>query len=77
MKVKKSITLSEDLLHSILMKDSANREIYPDLLRMPYRILLSHRSARRETSRILRYFNKKARKLHREAEDVLSYQTSL
>jgi metal-responsive CopG/Arc/MetJ family transcriptional regulator len=54
MKVKKSITLSEDLLHSINERFGKQRNL-SRFIENAIRDLLSDRSERKETSRILRY----------------------
>lgn len=76
MKVKTSITLSEDVMHSIdkLRGKGENRSVLIEKAVTDY--IEKHRQAERNL-RDLDIINKRADKLNREVEDVLSYQVDL
>lgn len=76
MKVKTSITLSEDVLHGIdsLLEKHKNRS---ELIEKALRDYLERQAAKERDSKDLEILNKKAGRLNREAEEVLSYQVDL
>jgi metal-responsive CopG/Arc/MetJ family transcriptional regulator len=73
MKVKTSITLSEDLIQSIDAFQSGQKN-RSDLIEKALRDYLDRQARMKRDSDDLAILNKKAEKLNREAEDVLSYQ---
>lgn len=76
MKVKTSITLSEELVHSIddLLGRKKNRS---EFIEKAIRDYIEKQAQRKRNLKDLDILNKKADKLNREAEDVLSYQVDL
>lgn len=76
MKVKTSITLSEDLMHSIdkLRGEGENRSALIEKAVTDY---IERNMQAERNLRDLDIINKRADKLNREAEDVLSYQVDL
>lgn len=76
MKVKTSITLSEDLLKEIdaFSDDFKNRS---DVIEQALRFFLDKRLRQMREARDLQILNRKADELNEEAQDVLSYQVDL
>jgi metal-responsive CopG/Arc/MetJ family transcriptional regulator len=76
MKIKTSITLSEDLLHAIdqILGKSKNRSA---LIEYALRDYLKKRSKKIRDEKDLKIINKNLKRLNREAEDVLTYQVEL
>ena len=76
MKIKTSITLSEEVLRSIdsLLVKHKNRS---ELIEKALRDYLERQAVKERDARDLEILNKKAARLNREAEDVLSYQVDL
>ncbi len=76
MKVKTSITLSEDLIQSIdaFTGGQKNRS---ELIEKALRDYLERQIRMKRDLDDLTIINKKAGKLNREAKDVLSYQTDV
>jgi len=76
MKVKTSITLSEELIHSIDKKIGKQGNLSRFIEKALWDFI--ERQERKERDmQDLKILNKRAKKLNREAEDVLSYQTDL
>jgi len=73
MKIKTSITLSEELIQSIdeLLGGQKNRS---EFIEKAVRSFIGNQMQRKRDLKDLDILNKKAHKLNREAEDVLSYQ---
>ena len=76
MKVKTSITLSEDLIRSI-DTFSGGRENRSELIERALRDYLNRQAQMKRDLEDLAILNKKAATLNREAEDVLSYQAEV
>ncbi len=76
MKVKTSITLSEELVHSIdeLLGKQKNRS---EFIEKAVRDYIERQAQEERNLKDLDILNKKADKLNTEAEDVLSYQVKL
>ncbi len=76
MKVKTSISLSEELIHSIdeLFGRQKNMSKF---IEKAVRDFIERQIQRKRDLKDLDILNKKANKLNREAEDVLSYQADL
>ena len=76
MKVKTSVTLSEDLVRTMddLAGQYGNRSA---LIEQAVRCFLAAETRRRRDARDLEILNQRAELLNREAEDVLSYQVDL
>lgn len=76
MKVKTSITLSEELIHIIdeLLGRQKNRS---EFIEEAIRDYLNRKAQAERNLKDLDILNKNADKLNREAEDVLSYQVDL
>ena len=76
MKVKTSVTLSEDLLRSLesIMGNSRSRS---EIIEEALRLLIQKRIHEEREKKDLQILNAKARDLNREAQDVLSYQVQL
>ncbi len=76
MKVKTSITLSEELIHSIdeLLGEGKNRS---ELIEKAVTDYIERHIQAERNLKDLDIINKKADKLNKEAEDVLSYQVDL
>ena len=75
MKVKTSITLSEEILQAIdEMLEGKNRSAFIEAALRAYIRLLRKRE---RDVRDLEILNKKSDRLNQEAEDVLSYQVDL
>lgn len=76
MKVKTSVTLSEDLVREIddLSTQYGNRSA---LIEQAVRDFLALEARRRRDARDLEILNRRAEDLNEEAEDVLSYQVDL
>ncbi len=73
MKVKTSITLSQDLLDSVDER-SAQFKNRSDLIEAAVRTYLDQIERNEQNARDLAIINRHAAKLNQEAEDVLSYQ---
>jgi metal-responsive CopG/Arc/MetJ family transcriptional regulator len=76
MKIKTSITLSEDLLKGIDALSGAGRN-RSALMEEALRFFLRKKVADLRDRRDLQILNQKSASLNREAEDVLSYQVEL
>jgi metal-responsive CopG/Arc/MetJ family transcriptional regulator len=76
MKIKTSITLSEDLIQDIdqFIGETRNRSAF---IEMAVRSYLDSRSKSLRDLKDLEIINKNAKRLKREAEDVLAYQVEL
>jgi len=76
MKIKTSITLSEEVLLEIdkISGESRNRSAF---IEMAIRDFLKKRAKKIRDDRDLEILNKNSKRLNREAEDVLSYQVEL
>lgn len=76
MKVKTSITISEELLHSIdeLLGRQKNMSEFIEKAVWDF---IEKQIRKKRDMEDLKILNKKAGKLNREAEDVLSYQADL
>jgi metal-responsive CopG/Arc/MetJ family transcriptional regulator len=76
MKVKTSITLSEDLIHKIdaLVSQYGTRSA---LIEQAVRAFLAAEVKRVQEAQDLEILNRRAEALNAEAEDVLSYQVEL
>lgn len=75
MKVKTSITLSEDILRAMdKVLEGKNRSAFIEAALRAYMRLLKKRE---RDIRDLEILNKESDRLNREAEDVLSYQVDL
>ncbi len=76
MKVKTSITLSEDLIQSI-DAFSGGRKNRSELIEEAVKDYLERQRRMKRDLEDLAILNKKADKLNKEAEDVLAYQADL
>ena len=76
MKMKTSITLSEDLIQSI-DEFSGGRKNRSELIERALRDYLDRHARLKRDLEDLAILNKKGDKLNREAEDVLSYQSAV
>ena len=76
MKVKTSITLSEDIVKEMddFLGQSGNRSA---LVEQALRTYLNVKAQEMRDARDLEIINKRAHKLNKEAQDVLSYQVDL
>jgi metal-responsive CopG/Arc/MetJ family transcriptional regulator len=76
MKIKTSVTLSEDVLRDLdrLVDEHRDRS---DLIEVALREYLAGRAKEIRDAKDLDIINKNAEELNREAEDVLSYQVDL
>ena len=76
MKVKTSITLSEDVLAAIdrVIGDSISRSAFIEKLIRDY---VEKRAKKLQEDKDLEILNNNSDRLNREAEDVLSYQVEL
>jgi len=76
MKIKTSITLSEDILQSIdkILGDSRNRSAF---IEAALRAYLTQRAKKSRDDKDLEILNKNSERLNKEAEDVLTYQVEL
>ena len=75
MKIKTSLSLSEDLIARIdELSGRKNRSDFVEKALLDY---LERQRRKERDVKDLAIINKKAGKLNREAEDVLSYQTGL
>lgn len=76
MKVKTSITLSEDLVMEMdkLIGQSGNRSA---LVEQAVRDYLAAKAQQMRDAKDLEILNRRARKLNKEAQDVLAYQVEL
>jgi metal-responsive CopG/Arc/MetJ family transcriptional regulator len=73
MKIKTSITLSEDVLRAIdqINGESKNRSAFIELALREY---LKKKAKKLRDEKDLEILNKSSKRLNREAEDVLAYQ---
>ena len=76
MKVKTSITLSENLIHSIDKKVGKQKNL-SEFIEKAVWDFIERQERKKRDIKDLKILNKKAEKLNREAEDVLSYQADL
>lgn len=76
MKIKTSITLSEDLLHSI-DEIAGKQKNLSEFIEKATWDFIDKQAKRKRDMEDLKILNKKAERLNREAEDVLSYQADL
>ncbi len=76
MKVKTSITISEDLIQSI-NAFSGGQKNRSGLIEEAVRDYLERQARMRRDQEDVAIINKKAGKLNKEAEDVLTYQADL
>ncbi|MBI4689068.1 MAG: ribbon-helix-helix protein, CopG family [Nitrospirae bacterium] len=76
MKVKTSITLSEELLHSINELFGRQKNM-SEFIEKAVRDFIERQARKKRDMADLKILNKKAERLNREAEDVLSYQADL
>ncbi len=76
MKIKTSITLSEEVLREIdqISGESRNRSAFIENAIQDY---LKKRAKKISDDRDLEILNRNSKRLNREAEDVLSYQVEL
>ncbi|MCH8294808.1 MAG: ribbon-helix-helix protein, CopG family [Candidatus Poribacteria bacterium] len=76
MKIKTSITLSEDLIKEIntLIGESGNRSAFMEQV---LRDFLATRARKIDAEKELEILNRHADELNEEAKDVLSYQVEL
>jgi len=76
MKIKTSITLSEEVLLKIdqISGESRNRSAF---IEIAIRDFLKKRAKKIRDDRDLEILNRNSKRLNREAEDVLSYQVEL
>jgi len=76
MKIKTSITLSEEVLLEIdqISGESRNRSAF---IEIAIRDFLKNRAKKIRDDRDLEILNRNSKRLNREAEDVLSYQVEL
>ena len=76
MKVKTSITLSEDVLRAIdqISGESINRSAFIELALKDY---LAKKAKKMRDQRDLEILNNSSKRLNSEAEDVLTYQVEL
>jgi metal-responsive CopG/Arc/MetJ family transcriptional regulator len=76
MKIKTSITLSEEVLREIdqISGESRNRSAFIENAIKDY---LKKRAKKIRDDRDLEILNRNSKRLNREAEDVLSYQVEL
>jgi metal-responsive CopG/Arc/MetJ family transcriptional regulator len=73
MKVKTSITLSRDLLEAIDSRAEGGRS-RSDFIERALRTFLADTQRRQRDARDADILNRRAKKLNREAADVLAYQ---
>jgi metal-responsive CopG/Arc/MetJ family transcriptional regulator len=73
MKIKTSITLSEDLLRAVDRR-AAEFKNRSDLIEVAVRTYLARRSREEQEARDLSILNRAADRLNREAAEVLDYQ---
>jgi metal-responsive CopG/Arc/MetJ family transcriptional regulator len=76
MKIKTSITLSEDLIQS-MDAFSGGKKNRSELIEDALRDYLERQARMRRDMEDFTILNKKADRLNREAEDVLSYQADV
>ncbi len=76
MKVKTSITLSEDLVEAI-DKQTGNYKNRSDFIEAALRAYLRQLAREAQNARDLEIINRHAERLNREALDVLAYQVEL
>jgi len=76
MKIKTSITLSEDLL-KIIDQRSRQYKNRSEFIETALRVFITQMLRSEQNSKDLEIINKRADKLNQEAEDVLTYQVPL
>ena len=76
MKVKTSLTLSEDLIRRI-DEEFGGHKNRSEFIEKAVRDYIEREIRKEKDLKDLAILNKKAARLNREAEDVLSYQTDL
>ena len=76
MKIKTSITLSEDLLKEI-EREAAPGQTRSDFIELAVRAIIAQRQRERQNTRDLEIINRRAHYLNEEAADVLDYQADL
>ena len=76
MKVKTSITLSEDLLVAI-DKQAGPHKSRSDFIELALRAYLRQLAREAQNARDLEIINRRSERLNREALDVLAYQVDL
>ncbi|MFH1117952.1 MAG: ribbon-helix-helix protein, CopG family [Pseudomonadota bacterium] len=76
MKIKTSVTLSEDVLRDLDRPADKHRD-RSELIEVALREYLAGRAREIRDAKDLDILNKNAEDLNREAEDVLSYQVEL
>ena len=76
MKVKTSITLSEDVLHEIerILPDSTSRSTF---IEKAIRNFLKQKRRGQQEKKDMEIINQVAKRLNKEASNVLSYQVEL
>jgi metal-responsive CopG/Arc/MetJ family transcriptional regulator len=76
MKIKTSITLSEDVIRAVdqISGESRNRSA---LIELALREYLKKKAKELRDEKDLEILNKNSKRLNREAEDVLAYQVEL
>ena len=76
MKVKTSITLSEDIVRYIDASVS-DQQTRSEFIEKAVRDFIARRMQKERDSKDLAILNKEAERLNKEAEDVLSYQAEV
>jgi len=76
MKVKTSITLSEDIIRYI-DATSGIHQTRSEFIESAVRDFIERRLQKERDSKDLAIYNKKAKRLNKEADDVLSYQVEI
>ena len=76
MKVKTSITLSEDIVRYI-DTSVGDQQTRSEFIEKAVRDFIARRMQKERDSKDLAILNKEAERLNKEAEDVLSYQAEL
>lgn len=76
MKIKTSVTVSEDVIRAIdaLLGESRNRSAFIEQALQAY---IAAKTRERREAKDLEILDRYARKLNQEAQDVLSYQVDL
>ncbi len=76
MKVKTSITLSEDIVRYI-DASAGDQQTRSEFIEKAVRDFIARRMQKERDSKDLAILNKEAERLNKEAEDVLSYQAEV
>jgi len=76
MKVKTSITLSEDIIKYIDVS-AAGRQTRSEFIEYAVRDFITRQAKKKRDCKDLNIINKRADHLNKEAEEVLSYQAEL